>query len=92
MGQSASNRVGDSIGIKCLPLTQMTLLNLMVVSIGRFIRREFVPQDDSKPRLNSFVVETKPPKGGSFRIVTLLSSFKEFALAADLYSVYLNLR
>lgn len=57
---------------KSLPLNLMRLLNLMGVTTERVIRRELAPQDDSRPRLHPFVVETKPYiklKGGPLRMV-----------------------
>lgn len=76
-----------------LPLTLMTVLKVVVVSTGRFIKRELVRQDESRDVFILFVVESKSPNGGSLKMVALLISlFKECELAADLYSAYRNLR
>lgn len=53
----------------------MRLLNPMGVTTERVIRRELVPQDDSRPRLHPFVVKTKPYiklKGSALRIVAFI--------------------
>lgn len=58
-----------------LPLNLMRLLNLMGITIERVIRRELAPQDDSRLRLHSFVVETKryiKLKGGPLRMVAFI--------------------
>lgn len=51
-----------------LPLTLMTLLNLMVISTGRFIREEFGPQDDSMTCLYSSESRKKAAGGRLFSI------------------------
>lgn len=66
--------MGDRDAKEKSPVEPNETPNLMGVTPERFIRRELVPQDNSRPHLHPFVVKAKlyiKLKGSSLRMVAL---------------------